>query len=553
MATTNPISSDKPVSSDASITQKIDVMEQSMAADLQQGKSPDPSTQTAVEDAAILKDQLSKSPAAPPVSVSPPSSPPPPPPPPPPAVSPSGGNQTPVSVTPKRKSKLGVFIFVFLGIAVVIGLAIATGLMSRIVPQLGFGTTTLTYWGLWEPETVVRPILDDFEKSHPGIKVNYIMQSPQEYRERLQSALSQSKEPDIFRIHNTWVPMFRPQLAPVPADVYSASDFDKTFYAVARSDLRVGNNYVAIPLEYDGIAMYINDELLAKSGQKVPQDWDQLRDVALAMSECASQTGACTLDSKILVSGVALGTTENIDHWEDIIAVLMLQNNVNLGNPASPTTKAAEDVLEYYTGFVKTYHIWDPNLPSSTVDFAAGRLGIYFGPSWRIFDILSQNPDLKFSVHPIPQLPVDASRGETPITYAGYWAEAVNQKSTHSKQAWELLKYLSSPDVLQKLYHQEIDPTRLFGEPYGRVDLADSLKDTKYVNTFIGQAPLAKSWYLASFTRDGQSGLNTRLSALFADAVARTKSVTVLATEINRVLSDYGLAAPIPTQGGLAP
>ncbi len=200
--------------------------------------------------------------------------------------------------------------------------------------------------------------------------------------------------------------------------------------------------FVAIPLEYDGIAMFINDDLLSKSGQSPPQDWDQLRDVALAMSECASQTGACTLGSKILVSGVALGSTQNVDHWEDVVAVLMLQNNVNLANPASPVAKPAEDVLEYFNSFVKTYHLWDPNLPSSTSSFAGGRVGIYFGPSWRVFDIQAMNPNLRFSVYPIPQLPVDPVRGETPITYASYWAEAVNKKSPRAGQAWELLKFL---------------------------------------------------------------------------------------------------------------
>jgi ABC-type glycerol-3-phosphate transport system substrate-binding protein len=524
------------------LNQKIDSMEQSMASDLQQGKSPDPTTQTALEDATILRDQISKTTSSPAPSVNPPS----PPPPPPPAVASPVGS-TPPSVVPKRKSKLVGVIFFLLGIAVVIGLAVATGLTSKIAPQLGLGTATLTYWGLWEPESVLRPVLDEFEKSHPGIKVDYKMQSPQEYRERLQSALNQSKEPDIFRIHNSWLPMFRSDLATVPADVYSPSEFEKIFYPVAKSDLSSGNTIVAIPLEYDGIAMYVNDELLAKSGQKVPQNWDQLRDTALAMSECASQTGACTLGSKILISGAALGTTGNVDHWEDIIGVLMLQNNVPLANPAA-NLKAAEDVLEYYSSFANTYHIWDQNLPPSTVSFAAGRVGIYFGPSWRVFDILSQNPGLKFSVYPIPQLPVDPARGETPTTYANYWAEAVNKKSPHIKEAWELLKFLSSPDIMQKFYQQAVSPPRIFGEPYSRVDLADSLRGAQYVTTFIQEAPLAKSWHLVSSTHDGQSGINSRLSAAFAKAVAGSISVQVLATEINKVLSDYGLAAPVPTE-----
>jgi hypothetical protein len=101
---------------------------------------------------------------------------------------------------------------------------------------------------------------------------------------------------------------------------------------------------------------------------------------------------------------------------------------------------------------------------------------------------------------------------------------------------------------MPKLYHQAVGPQRGFGEPYSRIDLADSLKTDKYVGPFITQAPLSKSWYLASFTHDGDQGLNTQLSNLFAQAIARTRNVPSLGVEINKVLSAYGITAAIPSQ-----
>ncbi len=167
------------------LTQKIDQVEQSIASDLQRGNSPDPSTQAAMEDATLLKSQFPGIPVSPP-----PASPPPVIPPPPPPV--SSSPLPPVgSVTPRKpRSKLTGFLFLFFGLAVLIGLAIATGLFSQIAPKLGLGSTTITYWGLWEPESVMRPVLDEFEKAHSGVKVEYKMESPQEYRERLQSAIN---------------------------------------------------------------------------------------------------------------------------------------------------------------------------------------------------------------------------------------------------------------------------------------------------------------------------------------------------------------------------
>ena len=465
--------------------------------------------------------------------------------PPPPLPSVASAKEGPASqIVPSKKFPFKILIVVVL----LLVLAGAGFLAFKLFGSLGsLNSNNITWWGLWEPETVVKPLIDDYQKDHPNVKITYVQQSPREYRERLQTALSQSKGPDIFRIHNSWVPMFRSDLSPVPVSVFTAQSFDSTFYPAARADLKVGANYAAIPLMYDGLAMFVNDDLLKSTGLPVPQTWDDLRVVAQAMTKCDTSDGTCAAGAKILQSGAALGTADNVDHWQDILATLMLQNNVNLIAPAG---KSAEDALSYYTIFVREDHMWDSTLPASTFQFAAGKVGIYFGPSWRIFEILAQNPQLKFSTHPLPQLPVDPTRGEQPAAWATYWAEAVNKKSAHAASAWDFLKFLSTPESLQKLYQNAAASGRSFGEIYPRTDMADSLKDSPYVAAFIQQAPIARSWYLASGTWDGASGINSRLSTYFADAVnttlqsgAATNAVTTLSAGITQVLSTYGLVA----------
>lgn len=476
-----------------------------------------------------LQDVSSFSPPPPPIPTDRPSSP----------VSPSGV----VSVKNRGVPK-GVIVSLVV-LVVLLVLALIGSFVFKYTPSLGIGTTTLTYWGLWEPESSIKPLIEEYQKTHPRIKIVYQMQSPQEYRERVTSAISQGKGPDIFRIHNTWVPMFRNLLSAVPADVYSSTDFPTVFYPTSRTDLRAGAGYVGVPLEIDGLLMFTNDDLLARSGAGVPTNWEDLRTTALAISRCESEDGTCRPGNRIITSGVALGSVDNVDHWQDIMSVLMMQNNVNF-NAVGTSQKAAEDAVNYYTDFVNLYHIWDGVLPSSTSQFAAGKVGIYFGPSWRVFDIQKSNPGLKFSVHPIPQLPLDPLRNEQPITWASYWAETVNAKSAHSKEAWDFIKFISSKENLPKFHQASITPDREFGEPYSRVDLADQLKNHKYLQSIVEQAPFARSWYLASFTHDGPSGINTRLSSLFADYINRKKDTNTFATELNQVLSEYGLAtAPV--------
>lgn len=483
------------------------------------------------------------------VTPDPPASPPPPVqgqvPPPPPVVSPlppSSSIATPTSPPSRGGFSLGK-VFTVLGIllAIVLILALAYSLFGKNSPVLK-SEATLTYWGLWESDSTMQNLIAEFESQNPKIKVNYVQQNHTEYRERLQTALKNDRGPDIYRIHNTWVPMFRDFLQPLPVDVYSPADFSATFYPVANKDARLGANLVAIPLGMDNLVMYVNDSLLSETGLTVPKTWDELKIAAVAIAKCSTANNKCTPGARVLTAGAALGSTFNIDHWQEIVALLMLQNNVSLDNPGGASTQASQDVINYFNSFVQEIHVWDPNLTTSTNLFASGKAGIIFAPSWRALEILSINPNLKFSTHPVPQPPLDPAKNEQPIAYATYWMEAVNNKSKHSSQAWAFLKFLSQAENQQKLFASAVQQKRAFGEPYSRIDLSGQAINQPYVGSVISQLPYSNSWYLASFTHDGVSGINTRLSDFFAKLINGQESLPNSGAAIGQILAEYGLA-----------
>lgn len=406
---------------------------------------------------------------------------------------------------------------------------------------------TLTYWGLWEEENILGNIITDYQTTHPGIKIVYSRQSHRDYRERLQNALARNESPDMFRFHNTWTPMFKGELAAVPSTVYDQVAYEATFYPTVKNDLKSGGNYVGIPLEFDGLGLFINEEIFRAAGKTPPKTWDELRQTALDLTVKDSQ-------GQIQVAGVALGRTENIDHFSDILALMMLQNGVDLSNPSACTKESSTvtatsetclgaDALTYFTVFSEVDHVWDKTLPPSTMAFATSKLAMYFAPSWEAVEIKKTNPNLAFKIVPVPQLP------ETNINWASYWAEGVAQRSKNQAEAWEFLKYLSSKEVLEKLYQNQ-SRTRLFGEPYPRIDMAEKLAESQYVGAYLKSAPTAKSWYLTSRTYD--NGINDKMIKYFEDAVnavnsGKTAKEALQATSsgVSQILSQYGLAAPV--------
>lgn len=460
---------------------------------------------------------------------------------------PLAGGQTPTG-TPASVKDIRSPLRFLLPILGVVGVLLIGFLVTKflILPRFQKQEPiSLTWWGLWESESVVAPAIEKFEAEHPDITVSYRMESLIDYRERLQAALARNEGPDIMRIHATWLPMLGSELAPASPAQFSVDEFKSQFYPVAVTDLVRSNAVVGVPLMTDGLAMFVNNDIFAATSSAVPTNWDDFRKIAFTLTR-RDETG------RITQAGAAMGATTNVTHWSDILAALMLQNSVDLAKPdAAIDAKGRNlgaDALSFYTIFAREDRVWDESLPPDLVAFGNGTVAMMFAPSWQIFEILRMNPQLNFSVHPIPQL-----TKARPVTWAHYWVEVVSRRSKHQDAAWAFLKFLSSPEALQIMY-AEATKIRTFGEPYPRPDMAGLLEDSPNINAFVSQAPSAVSWYMSS--RTGDNGINDEIMTYYKDAVNSMirqradaqAAITTVAQGVRQVLVKYGVvAAPQPT------
>ncbi len=408
-----------------------------------------------------------------------------------------------------------------------VGGRFAMGMLS------GGKEVTITYWGLWENEATVKSLIADFEATHPKIKVTYVKQSHRQYRERLQGAVGRGDGPDVFRFHNTWVPMFRNELSPAPETVMSTQEFASTFYPVASADLVGGQAIYGMPVMIDGLGLYYNEDLFAAAGVTPPSTWEELLAIVPKLT--------VRTENAILTSAIALGTSGNVEHFSDILATMMMQNGAKL---SAPTGAQAEEALVFYRKFSNPsdpVYTWNDTLDNSISAFASSKVAMILAPSWRVFDIKQLNPALRFKVVPIPQL-----AGNT-VTWASYWVEGVSAKSKYKEQAWEFVNFLTSSEATTKLF-TEASKTRLFGELYARVDLGNTLIDDPYAGAYIKQAATAKSFPLASRTFD--NGINDKLIKYLEDAVnavglgaSPTEALQTAHNGFRQVLGDYGLTS----------
>lgn len=415
-----------------------------------------------------------------------------------------------------------------IGGGIVLAIIVIFGLVKFILGNLSGKPKdiTLNYWGLWEESPVLQGVIADYEARNPGVKINYTMNHKTDYRSRLQGRLekdpSEGDVPDIFRFHSSWIPMMSGNLASVPTETVKSVGLDSDFYEVYKNDLKVGNKYLGIPLMYDGLALFYNKDLLnAAADVQLPRSWWDLETAAAKMTVRDSSTG------EVKVAGVAMGLVDNVDHWSDIVGLMLKQSGANILVNDEANNKKIKDVLTFYSLFRTKDKVWDESLPSSTELFAKGKLAFYFGPSWRVFNIEDMKiPGLNYEITTVPQLQTlegAANSGSTSkdasltnIQWGTYWVEGVNPKSKNQDEAWKFLTYMSSKETLEKLY-ASASQLRAFGEIYPRKSMADSISSNLKIKPFVNTADEASSGYLSSRTWD--DGLNENMIKYFGDAI----------------------------------
>ncbi len=164
---------------------------------------------------------------------------------------------------------------VLLAVAAFLGMAAGCSRPSQ-------GVTTLRFWAMGREGEVVVELLPEFERTHPGIRVE-VQQLPwTAAHEKLLTAFAGDATPDICQLGNTWIPEFVALGAIEPLDRYVAGspvvDPGDYFPGIWDTNVVDGSAY-GVPWYVDTRLLFYRRDLLAQAGYAAPpaswQEWAQ--------------------------------------------------------------------------------------------------------------------------------------------------------------------------------------------------------------------------------------------------------------------------------------
>ena len=356
-------------------------------------------------------------------------------------------------------------------------------------------TVTLNVWGVFETSDNMAPFIQAYQQAHPNVRISYTEKNVATYEQDLINALASGNGPDVYEIHNDWLPSYQDKLVAAPSSIIALKDYQTAFLDVVKNDFVTSDGKIfAMPLTVDSLGLYYNKDILGAAGIATPpKTWNDLQADVKAVTKL-NHAGTFTQ------SGVAMGTTSNIGSATDIMYELLLQNSPayytsdfsrstldqatqTSGGQVFPAVKA----LNFYTSFsnpASDVYTWNQNSNYSIDAFANGQLAFLYGYSFTRDTILQKAPNLNFDVTAVPQ----PDGNIIPVNFANYWGFGVSKQSQNPNYGWDFIKSMATKSSLTSYYQRH-------NLPSSRRDIIASQISDPVIGTFALADLTAKSFY----------------------------------------------------------
>ena len=329
--------------------------------------------------------------------------------------------------------------------ALLVGAA-AVGCSSSKDSSAG-GTVTLEFAQWWAPELPAGSfdqLMTDFTAQNPTIKVKLLSGPYASTKQQLVTGAASRTLPDAVGLDGAWVSDFAKQGAITDLTKLMAdAKYDSGQLA---SQIQIKGKTYMIPVVNFVYPLFVNNDLLTKAGvTKPPTTRAEFLDAAKKVSALGGGVKGWALP---LDTAVPNGVQNDVMSWLWASGGSMLTKDGQPDLTGQPVKSAVDYVKSLNDAGVIAAGALTMKEQDKVEKFTAGQVGMVIDSLAHVTLIKKNNPQLNFTVVPIPA--EDTYTGKRGMPYAS-WGIGVAQSSKHKAEAFKLVQFLMSQQTNAQL------------------------------------------------------------------------------------------------------
>jgi multiple sugar transport system substrate-binding protein len=309
--------------------------------------------------------------------------------------------------------------------------------------------TTIKFWGFGNEGEMVLPLIREFERRNPTIKVQ-VQQIPwTAAHEKLLTAYAGESTPDVCQLGNTWIPEFTVLNALQPLDDYVRSsavlDRNDIFPGVLRTNV-IDSVLFGIPWYVDTRVVFYRKDILKQAGyNELPATWSEILKASESIRrQAAAQKKICYpffFPTNEWIPAIVLGMQSGGN--------FLKEKNTRGNFSGTEFSKASALLSEIYQ---KEYSPSGMQLITNLYSsFSDGLIAMYITGPWNIGEFTRRIPKElqdQWMTAPLPSM--DSLRPGISLPLGT--SLVVFKNSAHKEASWKLIEFLTSVEQSIEFY-----------------------------------------------------------------------------------------------------
>lgn len=360
------------------------------------------------------------------------------------------------------------------------------------------GKTTLDFWSFWGSgarQEVIEEIIDDFNASQDKIEVKYSYQPWGDIWTKSLSSITAGNPPDVIVQDINSVAQRAEAQQATNLSEYIEEGFSDEFYPQLWDTVEYEGDAYAVPFNTDTQVIFYNKTLFKEAGiseEQLPQTWEELETVARKLDvkkgDDFERIGFYPLWN--------LGADVWALNADDGVSWFDKDENVKIDTDNK--VEALEWILDWQEYYGQdTINRLEAEFGSGVADPFISGLVAMRAQNINYYSSLAENApdDFEFGVIQIPE----KESGSGHWSWGGGFVLEVPYGAKDPEASYELIKYLSTPEVQEKFGEKSFDimANRTANENLVNNDNLDEngqmiyqMADENFANTVITPVPL---------------------------------------------------------------